>query len=178
MGFFCEGIVGFIREDDVIEERDIEYVAGLAELVRLVDVGHARGGSSARVVVEEDDRCGVAHQRFLDDAPVVDLGRLDGSDGNHLLGQGQVGSIEEENPGLLVIEIPEVFAQVSCGLSRCFDWGEIIVVRLLILFAAVLRVKHLSLRCRKRDTTIGHQQDKVESTVDLVGMSGCHSFAA
>jgi len=36
--FFCEGVVGFIREDDVIEERDIEDVAGLAELVRLVDV--------------------------------------------------------------------------------------------------------------------------------------------
>ncbi len=178
MGFFCEGIVGFIREDDVIEERDVEDVAGLAELVRLVDVGHARSGSSARVVVEEDDRCGVRQLRFLDDPPVIDLGRLDGTDGNHLLGQGLVGSIEEEDPGLLVIEIPEVFAQVSCGLSRCFDRGEVIVVRLLIHLAAVLRVKHLSLRCRKRDTTIGHQQDKVENAVDLVGMSGCHSFAA
>ena len=136
----------------MIEERDVEDVAGLAELVRLVDVSYARGGSSARVVVEEDDRCGVAHQRFLDDPPVVDLGRLDGSDGNHLLGQGQVGSIEEEDPGLLMIEVPQVFAQVTCGLSRCFDRGEVIVVRFLIHLAAVLRVKHLSLRCEKRDT--------------------------
>ena len=124
LGFFCEGVVGFIREDDVIEERDIEDVASLAELVRLVYVSHARDGSSARVVVEEDDRRGVAHQRFLDDAPVIDLGRLNGSDGNHLLGQGQVGSIEEEDPGLLVIEIPEVFAQVSCGLGRCLTLPE------------------------------------------------------
>lgn len=45
LGFFCKGIVGLIREDDVIEERDVEDVAGLAELVRLVDVGYARGGS-------------------------------------------------------------------------------------------------------------------------------------
>ena len=139
MGFFCEGIVEFIREDDVIEERDIEYVAGLAELVRLVDVGHARGGSSARVVVEEDDRCGVAHQRFLDDAPVVDLGRLDGSDGNHLLGQGQVGSIEEEDPGLLVIEDPEVFPEESGCLGRSFDRGVGCVVCLLLHVVAVLR---------------------------------------
>ena len=114
----------------MIEERDIEDVASLAELVRLVYVSHARDGSSARVVVEEDDRRGVAHQRFLDDAPVIDLGRLNGSDGNHLLGQGQVGSIEEEDPGLLVIEIPEVFAQVSCGLGRCLDRGVGCVVTL------------------------------------------------
>ncbi len=88
MGFFCEGIVGLIRKDDVIEERDVEDVSSLAKFVRLVDVSYARGGSSARVIVEEDDRRVVAHQRFLDDAPVIDLGRLDGSDGNHLLGQG------------------------------------------------------------------------------------------
>ena len=178
LGFFCEGIVGFIREDDVIEERDVEDVAGLAELVRLVDVGHARGGSSARVVVEEDDRCGVAHHRFLDDAPVVDLGRLDGSDCNHLLGQRKIGRVEKEDSRLLVVEVPEVFSQVTCRLGRCFDRGEVIVVRLLIHLAAVLRVKHLSLRCRKRDTPIGHRQDKVENTVDPVGMSGCHNFAA
>ena len=36
----------------MIKERDIEDVASLAELVRLVDVSHARDGSSARVVVE------------------------------------------------------------------------------------------------------------------------------
>ena len=34
-----------------------------------------------------DDRGCVAEERFLDDAPVVDLGRLDGADGNHHLGQ-------------------------------------------------------------------------------------------
>ena len=57
----------------MIEEGDIEDVASLAELVRLVDVSHARDGSYARVVVEEDDSCGVRQQRFLDDPPVVDL---------------------------------------------------------------------------------------------------------
>lgn len=88
MGFFCEGIVGLIRKDDVIEERDVEDVASFAKFVRLVDASYALGWSSARVIVEEDDRRVVAHQRFLDDAPVIDLGRLDGSDGNHLLGQG------------------------------------------------------------------------------------------
>ena len=89
------------------------------------------------VVVEEDDRCSVAHQRFLDDAPVVDLGRLDGSDGYHLLGEREVGSIEEEDPGLLVIEVPEVFAQVTCCLGRCFDRGVGCVVCLLLHNAAV-----------------------------------------
>ena len=52
------------------------------------------------------------------------------------------------------------------------------VVCLLFHSAAVLRVKHLSLRCGKRDTPVGHRQDKVENAVDLVGMSGCHNFAA
>ncbi len=106
MGFFCEVVVGLIRKDDVIEERDIEDVAGLAKLVRLVDVSNARSGSAARVVVEEDDRCGVRQQRFLDDPPVVDLGRLDGTDGNHLLSQWEIGRVEKEDPGLLVIEVP------------------------------------------------------------------------
>jgi len=106
LGFFSEGIVGLIREDDVIEKRNIEDVASLLELVRLVHVRGTRSGIPARVVVEEDD-CGcVAEERLLDDAPVVDLGRLDGTDGYHLLGQRQVGSIEEENPGLLMIEVP------------------------------------------------------------------------
>lgn len=80
MSFICEGVLGFIR-DDVIKERDIEDVACLAELVCLVDVSHARYGSSARVVAEEDDRCGVRQQRFFVDPLVVDLGRLDGTDG-------------------------------------------------------------------------------------------------
>ena len=137
LSFFSEGVVGFIRYDDVIEERDIEDVASLAKLVRLVDVSNARSGSSARVVVEEDDRCSVAQERFLDDAPVVDLGRLDGSDGYHLLGEREVGSIEEEDPGLLVIEVPEVFAQVTCCLGRCFDRGVGCVVCLLLHNAAV-----------------------------------------
>ncbi len=137
LSFFSEGVVGFIRYDDVIEERDIEDVASLAKLVRLVDVSNARSGSSARVIVEEDDRCGVRQQRFLDDAPVVDLGRLDGSDGYHLLGEREVGSIEEEDPGLLVIEVPEVFAQVTCCLGRCFDRGVGCVVCLLLHNAAV-----------------------------------------
>ena len=137
LGFICEGVVGFIREDDVIEERDVEDVAGLAELVRLVDVGHARGGSSARVVVEEDDSCGVSHQRFLDDAPVVDLGRLDGADGNHLLGQREIGRVEKEDPGLLVIEGSEVFSEESGCLSRSVDRGAQCVVCLLLHVAAV-----------------------------------------
>ena len=137
LSFFSEGVVGFIRYDDVIEKRDIEDVASFLELVRLVHVRGTRGGIPARVVVEEDDRGSVAHQRFLDDAPVVDLGRLDGSDGYHLLGQRKVGSVQEEDPGLLVVEVPEVFAQVSCGLGRRFDRGVGCVVGLLLHNAAV-----------------------------------------
>ncbi len=121
MGFFCEGIVGVIRKNDVIEKRDIEDVASFLELVSLVHVRGTRGGIPARGVVEEDDRGSVAEDRFLDDASVVDLGRLDGTDGNHLLGQREVGSVQEEDPGLLVIEVTEVFAQVACCLGRCFD---------------------------------------------------------
>ena len=137
LGFFCEGVVGCIRKDDVVEKRDIEDVASLLELVRLVHVRGTRGGIPARVVVEEDDRGCVAEERFLDDAPVVDLRRLDGSDGNHLLGQRKVGSIQEEDPGLLVIEVTEVFAQVTCCLGRCFDRGVGCVVCLLLHNATV-----------------------------------------
>ena len=123
----------------MIEERDIEDVASLAELVRLVDVSNARDGCSARVVVEEDDSCGVRQQRFLDDPPVVDLGRLDGTDGNHLLGQREIGRVEKEDPGLLVIEGSEVFPEESGCLGRSFDRGVGCVVCLLLHFAAVLR---------------------------------------
>ena len=137
LSFFSEGVISCIRKDDVIEKRDIEDVASFLELVRLIHVGSTRGGIPARVVVEEDNRGSVAKERFLDDASVVDLGRLDGADCNHLLGQREVGSIEEEDPGLLVIEVPEVFAQVTCCLGRCFDRGVGCVVCLLLHNAAV-----------------------------------------
>lgn len=60
----------------MVEQRDVEDVAGLPEPVSLFDVRDARSGITAGVVVEEDDRGGVGHQRLLDDAPVVDLCRL------------------------------------------------------------------------------------------------------
>ena len=137
MSFVCEGVIGFVGHDDVIEERDIEDVASFAELVRLVDVGDTRSGVPARVVVEEDDRGSVGHQRFLDDASVVDLRRLDGSNGNHLLCQREVGSVQEEDPGLLVVERLEFFTQESCCLGRCFDRGVGCVVCLLLHNATV-----------------------------------------
>ena len=62
--------------------------------------------ATLRAFVEENDRCGVSQQRFLDDSPVVNPGRLDGTDGNHLLGQREIGRVEKEDPGLLVIEVP------------------------------------------------------------------------
>ena len=89
--------------------------------------------------MEEDDSCGVRQQRFLDDPPVVDLGRLDGTDGNHLLGQREIGRVEKEDPGLLVIEGSEVFSEESGCLGRSFDRGAQCVVCLLLHFAAVLR---------------------------------------
>ena len=104
LSFFSEGVISRIRKDDVIEKRDIEDVASFLELVRLVDVGDTRSGISARVIVEEDDRCSVAEERFLDDAPLVDLRRLDGADCDHFLGQWKVGAIQEEDPGLLVVK--------------------------------------------------------------------------
>ena len=104
MSFVCEGVIGFVGHDDVIEKRDVEDVASFLELVRLVDVGDTRSGIAARVVVEEDDRSSVGHQRFFDDAPVIDLCRLDGADGDHLLCQRKVGSVQEEDPGLLVVK--------------------------------------------------------------------------
>ena len=178
MSFFSEGIEGFIREDDVIEKLDIEDVAGSLEPLRLVDVGGTRNSRPARVVVEEDDRGGVRHERLFDDPAVVDRGRLERPDGDHLLGQRELGRIEEEEPGLLVIEGPEVFPEEPSCLGRCGDGSVGCVVCLLFHSAAVLRVKHLSLRCGKRDTPAGHRQDKVENRVDLVGMSGYHNFAA
>ena len=104
MSFICEGVVSFVGHDDVIEKRDVEDVASFLELVRLVDVGDTRSGISARVIVEEDDRCSVAEERFFDDAPVVDLRRLDGADCDHFLSQWKVGAIQEEDPGLLVVK--------------------------------------------------------------------------
>ncbi len=101
-------------------------MGGIASFLELVRVVYVRGTGCwipALVFVEEDDRGCVAEERFLDDAPMVDLGRLDGSDGYHLLGEREVGSIEEEDPGLLVIEVTEVFSQVTCCLGRCFDRG-------------------------------------------------------
>ncbi len=91
MSFICEGVIGFVGHDDVIEERDVKDGASFAKLVRLVDVRDTRIGDPTRVVVEEDDRSCVAHQRFFYDAPVVDLRRLDGADGNHLLSQRKIG---------------------------------------------------------------------------------------
>ena len=93
MGFFSEGIEGFIRKDDVIEKLDIEDVAGSLEPLRLVDVGDTRNSRPARVVVEENYCGGVRQEGLLDDAPVVDRSGLQCPDGDHLLGQREIGQL-------------------------------------------------------------------------------------
>ena len=81
--------------------------------------------------------CGiVAEERFLADA-VVNLLRFDGADGNHLFRQQKVGSVQEEDPGLLVIEVTEIFTQMACCLGGCFDRGVGCVVSSLLHYATV-----------------------------------------
>ena len=87
----------------MIQEGDIEEVAGVAQLLGLLDVCTARSWITARMVVEEDNRRGVAVERFFDDAPVVYRRGHDCPDGDHLLGQRHIGRIEEENPRFLVV---------------------------------------------------------------------------
>ena len=141
----------------MIEERDVEDVASFAELVRLVDVGHARGGCPARVVVEEDDCGGIRQQRFLDDSAVVDRGRLDGPDGDHLLGQRKVGRVEKEDPGLLVVEGPEVFPEESGCLGRSFDRGVGCVVCLLTTVAGMKKTLCGSLQTLTTSIRLEHR---------------------
>lgn len=137
LGFFSEGIEGFIREDDVIEKLDIEDVTGSLEPLRLVDVGDTRDNRPTRVVVEEDDRRGVRQKGLLDDAPVVDRSGLQCPDNDHLLGQRELGRVEKEDPGLLVIEGPEVFLEEPGCLGRCGDGSVGCEVSLLFHSAAV-----------------------------------------
>lgn len=74
-GFICKGVETVIADDYVVDEGDVEQVAGLLEFFGLRDVCLAWERVAAGVVVEEDNPCRVAEESLLDYPSDVDDGR-------------------------------------------------------------------------------------------------------
>lgn len=64
-------VVGF-ADDDVIDDLDAHDLAGFAQLRRRFQIGVTRGAVSGRVVVRQDDTCGV-----VEDGGAEELARMD-----------------------------------------------------------------------------------------------------
>lgn len=99
----------------MVEEGNLEKVAGLLEFLGLRDVGFAWQGVAAGMVVEEDDPRRVAQEGLFDYPSVVDDGRCDGADCNHQLAERAVAIVQVQDPAFFVVKVVKVFTEEVCG---------------------------------------------------------------
>jgi hypothetical protein len=106
-------------DDDVIEHFDFHEIEDSLELLGDVEIGLARLGNTAGVIVSEDDGGGVVFEGFFEDLAWIDRCAVDGAAkevfaGDELMALGQVNHAED-----FVIESAESDSQVVGGDS----WG-------------------------------------------------------
>ena len=68
--------MGGVSDDDMIEDFDLQELASTDQVASDLDVGFARRGVSARVVVHEDKRRGASHHGQTENADRMDKDRV------------------------------------------------------------------------------------------------------
>ena len=102
---FREGVVGGISDDDVVEELNVDGVAGAFQGFGRTDVGFTGTGIIGRMIVGENDAAGSEENRISQNLFVIDgrLGKAAFGQTHSLDNRILAGKIE--NPTFLMIQI-------------------------------------------------------------------------
>ena len=116
-----ETVEVIFAHDDVIVERDVHQCAGSPELIGEGDVPLTGTRQSGRMVVQDDDRCGIVEQGVTQDNLAVDGRAAQCAHRDLLLADKgtMVGKIDE--PGLFVIQTIEVIVKKLFGCAMGED---------------------------------------------------------
>src|SRR5438105_6912350 len=114
---FREGKAQSVADDEVIEHADVHQAEGLLEpprdeLVRLARLEHSGG-----VVVREDDRRRIVHQRLAQHLPGMHSGAVDGAAKQLLEGDEPVAVVEVQAAYLYPPDIERHLITVEPSIS-------------------------------------------------------------
>ncbi len=88
----------------MVEEGDVEGFEGGGELAGGLDVGLAGEGAAGRVVVDDNQACGLALKGLPGDGAAVKGGRVETAAADFLFGYQIVGAVKIQNPAFLMVE--------------------------------------------------------------------------
>ena len=113
-----------VSDDDVIEDFDFQELASAYQVAGDLDVGFARRGVSARVVVHEDKRRGASHNGQPENADRVDKDRVVRAKRNKVMGFDASAGVKEQDCkafafGVEIWVLRQVEAPVFGGLFGC-----------------------------------------------------------
>lgn len=118
---FREGVGSSVREDDMVRQVYAQRMKGGPQALRLLYVGGARGGVAARVVMREDDASRSVNDGQLRYANDIHRAGPRRSRRDALLDEDPIGTIQQDDPALLVVEVLEVGREKSHGIARGED---------------------------------------------------------
>lgn len=105
----------------MVHQGNAQRMEGVPQARRLLYVGDARCGPTARMVMREDDASRPVDDgqlRYADDVYRAGSCR---SRRDALLGKDPVGAVQQDDPALLVVEVLEVGGEKAHGVGRRED---------------------------------------------------------
>ena len=113
-----------VSDDDVIEDFDLQKLASADEVAGDLDVGFARRGVSAGVVVHEDKRRCASHDGQTENADRVDKDRVVRAERNEVMRFDPSAGVKEQDSkafafGVEIGVLRQVEAPVLGGLFGC-----------------------------------------------------------
>ena len=105
----------------MVHKGNAQRMKGVPQARRLLYVGDARCGPTARMVMREDDALSPVNDGQLRYADDVNLAGPCRSRRDALLGENLVGAIQQDDPAHLVVEVLEVESEQPHGVGRGED---------------------------------------------------------
>lgn len=105
----------------MVHQGNVQRMKGVPQARRLLYVGDARRGPTARVVMREDDSSRSVDDSQLRYADDINRAGPRRSRRDALLGEDLVGAVQQDDPALLVVEVLEVGSEQPHGVGRGED---------------------------------------------------------
>jgi len=110
-------------DDDVIQHFDLEQLTGPDEVASHFDIGVARLGFAARVVVPKNDCGGTGRNCYPENFPGMHKDRIERANGNDVVAFDPAAGVQEQNAKAFALRIEVgVFLHVSAPVFGGFRW--------------------------------------------------------